>query len=571
MAPFVVRDAAGHPYDFPFLGGFDVPRPQFVDVDGDGDLDLFVQERSDALIFFENTGTASDPRFAWRTDHWHDLAVGEWSRFYDVDGDGDLDLLAEQPYSYVRYYENTGSASAPRFRQVADSLRDTEGTPIFADRQNIAQVTDIDCDSLPDLFLGRVDGTITRYEATERHPDGAPRFRFVTDRFEGIEIVAQLGSRHGANSMAFVDVDGDGDLDLLWGDFFEAGVLLVRNTGSCSSPALHGAPEPLLLANGDTLRTSGYNVPAVADLWGTGRPDLFLGVLGGAFNPNLTAADNLYRLRPAGGRSYELETRRFLSSIDLGSESQPALVDWDGDGDLDVVVGNKLDPTTLDRGRLYVFRNDGTRSAPALRLSDTLNLAASFNQAPAFGDLDGDGSPELLLGTWNDGVLLYRNRGTRPVPRYAIDSAATLHLSRGSHATPTLGDLDGDGDLDLLLGKSSGEIEYLRNEGTAAAPRFVLASERFGDIDVGRRSRPWLVDLDGDGDLDLLVGGEDGVVWLWRNEGSTREPHFVPDPAVHLVLPPLAAPSAADLDGDGRPELVIGGVAGGLLLYRLPE
>ena len=177
----------------------------------------------------------------------------------------------------------------------------------------------------------------------------------------------------------------------------------------------------------------------------------------------------------------------------------------------------------------------------------------------------------MLVGTWNDGVLFYRNRGTRAAPRFEPDSAATLRLSRGSHATPTLGDLDGDGDLDLLLGKSSGEIEYLRNDGSPATPRFVLADERFAGIDAGRRSRPWLVDVDFDGDLDLLVGGEDGVVALWRNVGSAREPRLVAVPGARLPLPPLAAPAAADLDGDGRAELVIGGIAGGLLFFRLPD
>src|SRR5690606_32272695 len=127
----------------------------------------------------------------------------------DIDRDGDPDLLAEEPYSYIRVYRNDGPPGSPRFTLAADSLRDDQGQPIFSDRQNIPNVADIDCDGLPDLFLGRVEGTVTRFEAVEAAPGEAPRFRHVTDRFEGIEIIGQIGSLHGANSMFFADVDGD--------------------------------------------------------------------------------------------------------------------------------------------------------------------------------------------------------------------------------------------------------------------------------------------------------------------------------------------------------------------------
>jgi len=96
VAPFPVRDEHGNPYEHPFLGGFDVPRPQLVDSDADGDLDLFVQERSGELMFLENVGTPHAPRFVWRTDRFRDLDVGERARFADLDGDGDPDLVAEE-------------------------------------------------------------------------------------------------------------------------------------------------------------------------------------------------------------------------------------------------------------------------------------------------------------------------------------------------------------------------------------------------------------------------------------------------------------------------------------------
>src|SRR5690606_36641286 len=163
----------------------------------------------------------------------------------------------------------------------------------------------------------RVDGTITRYEQTQ-DDRAQQRFQFLTDRFEGIEIVGQLvgSARHGANSMFFANPDGDGDLDLYWGDFFEPGVLFIENTGTCHNPALRITPVPLL-ADGDTIKTSGYNAPYLADIDGDGRHDLFLGVLGGAFNPNRTSADNFHYYAQQADGSLTLRSRRFLDGIDV--------------------------------------------------------------------------------------------------------------------------------------------------------------------------------------------------------------------------------------------------------------
>jgi uncharacterized protein (DUF2141 family) len=583
IAPFVVTDESGTPYQLPFLGGFDVPRPQFIDIDGDGDHDLFVQERSNELMFFENTGSAARASFTWRTDKYQDLDIHEWNRFIDLDRDGDFDLLAELPFSYIRFFENEGSKQNASFKPAADSLRDLEGRPIFADRQNIPNLTDLDCDSRLDLFLGRVEGTLTRYEQDAT----ATRFGFVTDRFEGIEIVAQIGaldipvrsgpeaarpatpgdagSLHGANTMYWADYDQDGDQDLFWGDFFESGVLIIPNVGSCASPNLRVEPQPVTV-NGAKLTTSGYNVPSLVDIDGDGDLDMFVGVLGGAYNPNRTASDNFYLLERTGS-DYQLRTTRYLSAIDVGSESVPAFADLNGDGLLDMLVGNKLDPRHNERARLYYFRNTGSAHAPAFALADTLDADVSFHYAPALADLDRDGDADLLLGTWNEGVHVYRNQGQPGKPVFTRDTTLNIRFERGSNFTPAVADIDGDGDLDLLVGEASGELNLVRNIGSATTPAFQVESEAYQGVDAGRRSHPALADLDGDGDLDLVLGSENGGVVYFRNDGSAREPRYV-TAELRLPLPPHAAPVFVDLNGNGRDELVTGSLSGGLTFWQ---
>jgi len=561
-----VLDRDGRPLPHPFLGGLNVPRPQLVDVDRDGDLDLFIQERSGGLTYFERVGGPDELRYAWRTDRYQDLEIGEWFRFADIDGDGDYDLLAEERFSFIRYYRNDGRPGAPAFVLAADTLRATDGAPLFSDRQNIPNVVDIDCDGRLDLFIGRLIGTVSRYEAEATDEHGVPRFTLVTERFENIEIVAQIGSLHGANTLTFADVDADGDYDLFWGDFFEAGLLFIENTGpDCATPVLRG--EPVKFPLDDPIETSGYNAPSFGDVDGDGDLDLLVGVIGGAYNPNRTTADNLRLFEQTAPGSFGLRSLRFAGAIDVGSESLPVFVDDDGDGDLDLWLANKIEPEAPSTGGMVRFENRGTAQRPAFAWSGTIDLGRAYHYAPAFGDLDGDGDLDLLLGNWRKDVQWFRQDGSPQRPDYVLVDSSVVSLTRGSNTTPALVDIDADGDLDLFVGEASGTINFYRNVGSTRVPAFELVSDEYLDIDVGRRSFPTFVDLDGDGDQDMVIGREAGGIVYYRNDGTARAPNFVLDESFNLPLDHFSTPVFVDLDGDGDLDVVAGGTGGGLLYF----
>ncbi|MFQ5529577.1 MAG: FG-GAP repeat domain-containing protein [Gemmatimonadota bacterium] len=575
-----MSDSSGSPYAYPWLGGFNQPRPQIQDIDGDGDQDLFIQESSGRVMFFENVGSPETASFEWRSGSFQGLEAGEWYRFADLDSDGDIDMLAEEIFSYIRYYRNEGSATDPRFVLADDSLRDSSGTPIFSDRQNIPNITDIDCDGRLDLLIGRLTGTITQYSEIDRTADGLPRFRHVTDRFQDIEIVAAFGpgaplpggngvnpagSLHGANTLALKDIDSDGDLDLFWGDFFEAGLLLIENEGTCSRPDLDGEPSQFPL--NDPLLTSGYNAPALGDMDADGDLDLFVGVLGGAFNPNRTTIDNLYYLEQTTSDEFEVKSSRYLTSIDVGSESVPVFIDLDGDGDQDLLVGNKLEQAGRTTGRMYLFENTGSTTAPRFQLSGTMPFEGAYHFSPAFGDLDADGTEDMVLGNWTATLDVYWNRDGD----FTADSSLSLRLTRGTNGAPALVDIDADGDLDLFVGEASGELNFYRNQGSATRPLFALESESYGAIDVGRRSVPRFVDMDRDGDQDMIIGSEIDGIQAYRNDGTTSEPAFTAVGTLPIAAPAYAVPAFVDIDGDGALELFVGGNGGGVLYFETPR
>lgn len=542
ISPFPVFDSSGRAYALPFLGGFEHPRPQLLDIDGDGVAELFIQENSGELALFQRGADG----WTLTADRFQGIDVGEWYRFGDLDGDGLYDLFAESPLSYIRYYRNVGTRTAPRFVVAADTVRDVQGGAIYADRQNIAQFADIDCNGKLDILLGRVDGTITRYEVENRDTLHGPRFRLLTERFEDIQIIGQLQpSRHGANTMAVFDVDADGDPDILWGDFFEPGLLWLRNEGTCAHFNFRG--EPIPFPPGSPLATSGYNAPAAGDVNGDGRHDLVVGVLGGAFNPYKTSTANLYQLDQTAPNVWKTTTTRLLDGIDLGAETIPAFADIDGDGDQDLVVGTKIEPETARSGGLYWFENTGTVNSPALRLRGHLTVRTAFHLAPALGDLDGDGLPDLVLGQFQDAVAWYRNGGRSGMDRFVLVDSAIVRLPRGSNGVPELYDIDRDADLDLFLGDASGRIAFFKNEGTARGPRFVLASDDYLGKRVGRRAVPrfW--------NGVLVVGTERGGV----------------DSTLGVRLPAYAAPAFADLRGGGVRDVFVGGAGGGMQYFLL--
>lgn len=297
-------------------------------------------------------------------------------------------------------------------------------------------------------------------------------------------------------------------------------------------------------------------------------------------------------------------------------QNQWQLVDFDGDGALDVTVGidfwgdygwdNAFDAQgNWLRGPLhgyvYLLRNTGTTECPVYDTPEKVMAGGKpvdqFGMpSPAWGDFDGDGDLDLVCGEFRDGFTYYENTGTRTRPQFAsgrelTTNGARLHMDL-CMITPTAVDFDGDGDLDLVVGDEDGRVAFVENTGLGAdgVPQF-LAPRYFrqyaGDVKFGALATPYAYDWDGDGREDLLCGNSAGYIAFFKNLGGDpvrwAGPEYLRADSVVIreqagqngsIQGPAEAKwgysvlSVGDWDGDGLPDIITNGIWGKIVWYR---
>jgi hypothetical protein len=268
--------------------------PELVDIDSDGDLDLFISDYNDTLYFnlrfYENTGDAENPSFGSVVDYPFGITDENLTRptFADLDNDGDLDMLAGiwlTGSGDLLYYENTGSSTAPAFAEpITNPFNLTSGSYIA-----FAELIDIDNDGDTDLMITDYYGAFQYYENTgspEMPAFAAP----VTDPFNLAPPSIGL-----LRVFDFVDFDKDGDLDLfsqVYSIFANDNKLYyAENTGTAEAPAFANAQaDPFGLA----LGTFYSSAPVGSDIDFDGDVDL---IIGQAIN-GIVFYENTSNIRP---------------------------------------------------------------------------------------------------------------------------------------------------------------------------------------------------------------------------------------------------------------------------------
>jgi hypothetical protein len=533
--------------------------PSFGDFDDDGDMDMLVGGHDGIFRYFENTGTAIAPLFAASTTLSGLTDVGWYASptIGDIDGDGDLDVLTGKYLAGliggVTYFRNTGTAIAPAFTTttVLSGLASNIGDANFC-----PALGDLDSDGDLDILLAVADGygnsRVFGFKYLENTGSAINPVFAASTTLSNISIVGTLSG--GANTVVpnFGDVDKDGDLDLLVGGN-DGTLAYFENTGTRVAPAFETSTSLSGLPDMGT-----YSAPAFVDIDADGDLDVASGDTVG----NLTIFENT----GSGTTPITFASSTTLSGFsDIGASSAPTFGDLDGDGDLDMLAGEGF-------GIFIYFENTGTSSAPSFAATRTLPGLDAYTDftTPILGDVDGDGDLDLFTGERFNGLYYYENTGTSTSPSFAASTTLSGIPATYDYSAPTFGDIDGDGDLDLLSGRGDGNFDFFQNTGSASAPAFGPKATLSGLTAIGQNSKPTFGDVDGDGDLDILAGNSDGIFFYFENTGTSTNPLF----AASTTLPDISsvgyepAPAFVDLDGDGDLDVVSGAWSGNFHYFK---
>jgi hypothetical protein len=545
LEPFeceVIMDS--EPLKYPFVGGFSAPQWSGGDFNGDGIQDLFIFDRAGvAMVFlYDGVGIGSQA-YSYSRDYNSSFPPMEnWAILRDYDRDGFLDIYSNpsQGISGAQLHRGTFENNKWSFEPIKVGGADREEAYIFIDEgsgstnvyfsfTDTPEIIDVDGDGDLDILSFEPGGAYLSFYRNLQVENNLPAteseyetgdFCFGKFKESGVSsdiILSTNGScasglqdenevdhklHAGSTIMAF-DNDNDGDLEVVLGDLVNNNLVYLENGGTA---------EEALMTSVDT-RFPSYNLSVDmpvflgsynVDVDGDGLKDLLA-------SPNVVSSaenvNNAWYYKNTGDPNNRFEFRQndliVEEMVDLGSYSAPAFIDYNGDGLQDIIVGSggRFDGSTTDMS-LFLFENTGSLQTPKYELVD-------------------------------DDYL---------------DFSAFATTSR--NPSPTIGDLDGDGDNDMLMGEENGYLYYFENTAGPDAPvSFSTPIYQYMDILVGQKSRPFIVDLNEDGLMDIVVGqrktaardGMTGNINYFENVGEVGNPQFVGDI--------LSAPNIAVLGG----------------------
>jgi hypothetical protein len=508
------------PYHSPLIGGLECPQFNNADLNNDGLLDLVIFDRvGDVILPFINNG-ASNPYDAYTFAPHYIQNFPKLSSFVllrDYNRDGLMDIFA---YSQV-----PGIPGIEVWKGVLNTQNELTFTRtfnyltfpnvvyfysnIYVAYNDFPAVDDIDEDGDLDIVTFELVGSYVDYYENQQveqglSPDtlvyrlksncwgrfyepGLSEAVVLSNNFEKcpnnpyfINEAKQSGSRHAGSTLLTIDMDNDQDKELFLGDISFDNINMLLNG-----------------RNRDTA-------------WFVNQDN--------AFPSNTTPVD--------------IATFPVLFHLDL-----------DNDGDGDLIAAPNQDNSSENYLNNWYYTNTGTEQAPVfsfvqkdLFTDQTVDLGST--SAPCYMDVNADGKIDLLLGsqgffnsstnTYNATLHYYQNISANDSLQFILSNInlGGLDVLEERMLAPAAGDIDNDGDVDIVLGSDEGEIYWLQNIAGSGAPANFAAPQFFQSIDPGQASVPCIADINCDGLSDLLIAERNGNINYYQNTGSAGNPVF---------------------------------------------
>ncbi|MBK9759396.1 MAG: T9SS type A sorting domain-containing protein [Flavobacteriales bacterium] len=563
-----------------WAGGLNTPQVSDIDLDGDGDKDIFLFDRAgNKVVTLLNQGIAGENSYTFTNDYattYPFRELTEWVLLRDYNGDGKEDIFG-QTLGGMAVWKNTSVGNTLSFVQV-DTLVRSNYVPtdanMYITQVDIPGIEDIDSDGDLDVLTFSIFGNYLEY-----HKNMSMELYGTADSLE-FEVRNRC-----------------------WGYFSEN---LNNNTVTLNNPCQFNLPNPelpILIGNAteaaiakryqpeEGITRSAAHVGSTLlpiDLDGDNDKDLLIGDVAAR---TLLALTNGGTLDSAYMVSQDSLFPIYDETCVMNVFPAPFYEDVDNDGRRDLIVAPNYPSLSENKESLWFYKNTNTDASPIFNyqqadLFQEHMLDFGEGAYPVPFDFDGDGLMDLIVANYGyyDESAVYpckmaalRNIGTPTSPAFDLVNEDYMNLSTsgiGNAMYPAFGDIDGDGDKDLYIGDLNGKLHYFRNDPLGPVAQFSLIQPNVPNdlvvpIDVGQFASPQFFDVDADGLLDMLIGERNGNINYYNNAGSAGTPTW------HLENDSIGNIDVAEwwnvtgysvpfmyLNGSGERELIVGSESG---------
>ncbi len=591
-----------------WAGGLNAPQFNTMDLDGDQDEDLVIFERSsNNFKTFENIGQSYEYNPAFESLFPSDL--DGWVILKDYNCDGKKDIFTNTIFG-IKVYKNIGE-DTPAWELVADPIYTIglSGNDINlqVNGTDIPGIADIDNDGDLDILVYNfsIGGTIRYHKNLSMETEGnCENLKFERESstwgefeecicdyfaFEGKtcdDVVNGRLQHAGGKSMLLIDVDADNDKDLIMSQEDCNKLYFLENKGDKDEALMTDFSMQF-----PTDKPAHFNLFPAAfyeDVTFDGVPDLLVAPnLGSSINNDVNYVESSWIYENKGlanNVDFHFVSNEFLQEemIDAGENAQVAFIDLDDDNDLDMLIAGNY---SLQDGRYYGsikhFENTGNNILPSYKLTNNnfLNFSARklIDLQISIVNMDETKEPEIII---HGSVPFSFDTKAFVINRSNQINEIEVPTSPGDNIL--FYDVNGDGQIDMLVGKATGNIQYYKNSGNNTSPAFSLENNQFAGIPenfLKREIYPAVADIDNSGVADLVTIDNSDTIFVYKdffNEQLTTDDIEVikvqsvnsSDNAVVPVLGTGNSLTIANITGQVFPSLIIGTRSGGVLLLK---
>ena len=597
------------PLRYPWTGGINSAQFGKADVNNDGKKDLIVYDKSNQkYCVFITQATNST---AYKFEHKYAAylpPINGWMIVKDYNCDGIDDIFTYNGIANIKvytgfyvndtlhyklqqdgfYYQGTSSSInvycadvlKPAIADInKDGDLDIVSFNVFGNRliyyENQQKELSLPCDSLFFIKADNCWGNVFDSFAASYALRDTCNFKF--NRLNGTEEILHTGS-----TIESADVDNNGAMDMLIGSVSLNNLTMLQNNGTSSYASILN--QDIAFPSYDSsFNTNSFGSPHFLDIDNDSKNDLLVST----FDPGAANVNNIwyYKNVQANGTRLNLIQKNFLldNMIDAGENSNPCFFDVDGDGLKDILLGSGgFRDNVTTTYKLQFYKNTGTLSSPAFDLQndDYLNIS-TFNVkdiVPAVGDLDNDSDTDLVIGIADGRIIYWENTassGNPPVFLYRglLKDSLNNNISVGSSAAPYLIDINRDGKTDLIVGERNGNLNFYKGNSTNTT-KFSFVTDSLGAVRIKTNgfsigyTHPSVADVNNDGKYDLVLGTNTSGLQLYSNiEDQLNGVFALTSPVVTDYLGFRTTAAIADITNDGNPELLTGNIDGGLIIF----